>query len=156
MKRYHFFYGGYLSNFHTCPITIDGIQFSNSETVFMLYKALHFNDSNTAVKICNTKHPAEAKRLGRNVIGFNNAEWEKVREEYMYKACYAKFSQNAMLKQQLRETEDIILVEAALNDTVWGIGRGMAYPFLRDESKWLGKNLLGKVLMRVREELKQE
>ena len=72
----------------------------------------------------------------------------------MLQACRAKYSQNPDLKQALLDTGDKILVEAALKDVVWGIGRGLDYPFLEDESKWLGQNLLGKVLMQVREELR--
>ena len=39
-------------------------------------------------------------------------------------------------------------------DTIWGIGLYANDPCVLDEKQWRGQNLLGKVLMRVREELK--
>ena len=155
MSNYVFFYGGIFSNFHRCTFNLGGIQFYNSETAFMVFKAMHFGDTETAHKMLKkSQFPAESKRLGRLVKGFSDAEWAKVRYDYMLQACRAKYSQNPDLKQALLDTEDKILVEAALKDVVWGIGRGLDYPFLEDESKWLGQNLLGKVLMQVREELR--
>lgn len=155
MSNYVFFYGGCFSNFHKCRFELGGINFNNSETAFMVYKAMHFGDVDTANKMLKkSQFPAESKRLGRLVQGFNEVEWAKVRYDYMLQSVRAKFTQNEDLTQELLATGDKILVEAALKDFVWGIGRGMDYPFLEDESKWLGQNLLGKVLMQVREELR--
>lgn len=156
MSNYVFFYGGYFSNFHECSIELDGLKFRNSEAIFMVYKAMHFGDAKIAAKMMKQQFPAKVKALGRQVSGFDDFEWSKVRYNYMLSACRAKYSQNEYLKQALLNTGDKILVEASPTDCVWGIGRGMDYLFLEDESKWLGENLLGKVLMQVRKELRDE
>ena len=67
----------------------------------------------------------------------------------------AKFSQNADLKQLLLNTGDAILAECAVKDLIWGIGLSMKDPNRFDMNKWRGENLLGKVLMKVREILRK-
>ena len=72
-----------------------------------------------------------------------------------FDAVMAKFSQNADLKQLLLNTGDAILAECAVKDLIWGIGLSMKDPNRFDMNKWRGENLLGKVLMKVREILRK-
>lgn len=65
-----------------------------------------------------------------------------------------KFSSNEVIKAQLIDTMDKILVEASPYDKIWGIGLADNHKDVENHSKWRGQNLLGKVLMEVREELK--
>jgi len=58
------------------------------------------------------------------------------------------------LKEKLLATDDKILVEVNPRDNIWGIGMDEDNPDIYDETKWRGLNLLGKVLMEVRDELK--
>lgn len=48
---------------------------------------------------------------------------------------------------------DVILVEAAGRDTIWGIGLGKANPKAQDPHTWRGLNLLGFALNKVRDKL---
>ena len=41
-------------------------------------------------------------------------------------------------------------------DTVWGIGLEADHPDATNPAKWKGQNLLGKILMRVRKELREK
>jgi len=50
----------------------------------------------------------------------------------------------------------LILAEASPTDTRWGIGMKSTDPGAHNPSNWKGQNLLGMVLMRVREQLRQE
>ena len=74
----------------------------------------------------------------------------------MYEGCYAKFSQNPDMKEQLLATGNTILVEASPMDKIWGIGRKASDPLARKIAQGKGLNLLGRVLMQVRETLREE
>lgn len=45
------------------------------------------------------------------------------------------------------------LVEASPFDKVWGVGLSADDPLIHDKRNWLGLNLLGKVLMQVRDKI---
>lgn len=63
----------------------------------------------------------------------------------MYEICMAKFTQNEDLKEKLLATGNDILEEGnTWGDKVWGTVNGV------------GENKLGKILMKVREELRNE
>ena len=121
----------------------------------MACKAALFSDTATLELILeeNAKpntDPKHIKALGRRVSPFDEKTWVEHREEIVYHGNLYKFGQDEGLKKTLLETGDLILVEASPYDRVWGIGfkedRAM-----REKERW-GLNLLGKALMRVREE----
>lgn len=121
----------------------------------MMYcKAKLFKDEVSAEKILKTPSPKQQKALGRNVANYVDALWVEKREQYVKAGCLAKFSQNVQLYDFLLQTNDTILVEASKYDAIWGAGIDAMDPRINDPSKWPGLNLLGKVLMQVRKELK--
>ncbi len=67
----------------------------------------------------------------------------------------AKFAQNKALCDALLATGDAILAEAAPNDKKWGIVMTAAVAEKTPQADWNGKNLLGKVLMELREEFRR-
>lgn len=144
------------SNFYPCKFTFMDNEFSSSEQAFMACKAAEFGDQEALVQIMAAKAPLTAKRLGRKVRGFTNERWDAVREQHMFDVCFAKFSQNADLRALLLETGETVLGEASPRDHVWGIGMGASNPDAKDPSKWRGRNLLGKTLMRVRDALRED
>lgn len=150
------FWGGALSNFYPCKIRIDEQEYKSSEQYFMAMKALHFNDEESYEKILASNTPKEAKAIGRQVKGFDADEWMKVCEEHMHDGVFAKFKQNEDLKEFLLsdEFEGKGFVEGSPIDRIWGVGIHYESPNIDDETQWNGLNLLGKVLDRVREELK--
>jgi hypothetical protein len=151
-----FFLKEWLSNFKYCTILSGGNKFSNTEQLFMYHKAVFFEDDEIAEKILATPVPYEAKALGRLVKGYNDEDWNKVRYDVMYQANLLKYTQNEDLKKKLLETGDKILVEVNPRDNIWGIGMDENNPDILDESKWNGQNLLGKVLMDVRNKLREK
>lgn len=122
----------------------------------MYCKAMFFKDTETAQKILNEKVPFKQKKLGRDVKGFNKAVWDANCVKYMTIACTLKFMQNPVLRQQLLDTGDMVIVEASPKDDIWGIGLGEDDPRAVIPSQWLGQNLLGQVLMSVRARLRRE
>lgn len=117
----------------------------------MYQKALLFNDFGVAEQILNETDVRKIKALGRKVKDFDNELWDKHKEDFMYNACYAKFSQNDELKDFLLSTGNCEIVEASPVDNIWGIGFS-SDKAMENVDKW-GQNLLGKILMKVREDL---
>jgi ribA/ribD-fused uncharacterized protein len=109
-------------------------------------------DFETAKKILEAKNPSEQKELGRQVKNFKENIWNDFKFNVVFQGNYLKFSQNEELKNKLIATEPYILVEANKHDRIWGIGKFADDPTLMNTEEW-GENLLGKVLVKVREQL---
>ena len=150
-----YFLRGVFSNFTSTPgLQYKGNTFHTTEQAFMWAKANGFHDRETARKILAEKNPAKAKVLGREVKPFSHIYWDLNKEFLMYEVNLAKYSQFDDYKAVLLSTGEKRLVEVNGKDTIWGIGLYANDPRVLDEKQWRGQNLLGKVLMRVREELK--
>lgn len=141
-----------LSQWYPAPFDVDGQRYPSTEHYMMAEKARVFGDDTTRSRILEAAQPAEAKRLGREVAGFESARWTQVREEIVYRGNLAKF-QDPVLGSYLRSTGDALFVEASPEDELWGIGVEETDPRARDPRRWPGQNLLGFLLMRVRDRL---
>lgn len=154
--KYTFFYKtrNPFSNWHPCKfVDSEGTQYNCSEQYMMAEKARLFKDEKTREKILAADHPRDQKKLGREVKGFISAVWEANCKDIVYKGCYLKFTQNPKLLNFMMETKGTLLVEAAVDDTVWGIGMGEEDPRIHDPRNWKGTNLLGIVLTQLRDDL---
>ena len=154
--RFTFFYraNSPFSQFHPAVFWEDEIKFLKAEQYMMYHKAKLFGDTEIAEKILKETSPTKIKGLGRKVKGFSEDIWQQNREIIVKKGSMLKFSQNKHLKQVLLETGNTTLVEASPGDRIWGIGMAIGTPGIDDEKNWEGKNLLGKLLTEVREEIK--
>jgi len=152
-ENYEFFWSGPFSQWHPCKFEIDGDMYNCTEQYMMQQKALFFGDELTASKIMNTLHPKQQKKLGREVSNFIAEKWSVVCEEIVYKGNHAKFTQNEKLLNKLLDTKDKTLVDASPCDKIWGIGLLEDDPRAQDPEQWLGLNLLGKVLTKLRDDL---
>lgn len=151
-----YFWGGVLSNFYTCEISYAGHRFHSSEQLFMWMKASLFNDEEAKEEILDAPNPAQAKKIGRQVKGFDDAKWEAYRCHFMTCALVEKFKQNPGLKNFLFKYRDKIFVEASPYDKIWGVGLIKEDDRILDESKWEGQNLLGICLKRAVKDLNFE
>lgn len=155
-NKYVFFWktASPFSNWHASKFEIDGQKFDNMEQFMMWSKAVLMQDLETAGKILATSDPRTIKALGREVKNFNGNLWDRVKENVVYTGCHAKFSQNQTLFDALMATEDKKICEASPYDRIWGLGVDEETAKKISESEWPGQNLLGKVLMKVRDDLK--
>ena len=124
----------------------------------MACKAALFSDTATLELILeeNTKpetDPKDLKALGRRITPFDEGTWIEHREDIVYVGNLCKFGQNEELRKLLLGTGRLILVEASPYDKIWGIG--VREDKAMEKESW-GLNLLGKALMRTREELAKE
>ena len=147
---------GYLSNWSLTEFTVAGITFSSMEQYMMYKKAVLFKDQTTAEKILQTDDVAEIKALGRTVQNFDDKIWTKEREGIVYNGVLEKFRQNPELAEKLEKTGEEIIAECAVKDRIWGIGLSMKDDDRLSIDKWRGQNLLGRILMRVREDIRHQ
>ena len=129
----------FLSNFFLAEVTYNGLTYQNNEAAFQAQKTYSKEERIEFT----TLEPRDAKRRGRRVR--LRKDWEQVKDRIMEEIVRAKFSQNEELKEQLLATGDAQLVEGnRWNDRYWGV----------DIRSGVGENHLGKILMKVRSELR--
>ncbi|WP_194206937.1 NADAR family protein [Superficieibacter sp. 1612_C1] len=138
------------------PFTCDGVVYATAEHWMMAGKARLFGDEATLGKILHAATPGEAKKLGRQVTGFDEALWQSACFDLVCEGNYHKFAQHPALKTFLLNTRSRVLVEASPVDKIWGIGLAKDHPDAGTPSRWKGQNLLGFALMAVRDRLTSE
>mmetsp|Transcript_24065 Transcript_24065/g.57310 ORF Transcript_24065/g.57310 Transcript_24065/m.57310 type:complete len:213 (+) Transcript_24065:177-815(+) len=167
MCRVTYFYHGHspFSNFHPATFSMDvtgpggkrnKYSYTCSEQAMMHCKALLFSDFNTASRILEQNDPLKCKRLGRQVKNFVESTWDDRKLGIMFGILANKFCQNPGLNAQLLNTGDSILAEASPRDKVWGIGMEEREASKVSPVDWPGQNLLGKLLVNLREEISEE
>lgn len=143
-----------LSQWWPSPFGVDGVRYATAEHWMMAAKARLFGDAEAERKALAAKSPAEAKKAGRLVRGFDDAVWERERFQIVRSGSVHKFGQDTALRDFLLATGDRVLVEASPMDRVWGIGLAADDERAQDPARWRGLNLLGFALMEAREELR--
>lgn len=126
----------FLSNFYESDIIYDGIRYSSAEAAFQAQKTFSLSERRAISLLA----PLKAKKAGGRVA--LRGDWEDVKLDIMYRICMAKFTQNENLRQLLIATLDEELIEGNdWGDCFWGKVNGV------------GENNLGKILMKVRDDL---
>lgn len=131
---------GNLNNFKMARMFIYGRWWNNVEAAYQSRKAVDAADID---KIANAKTPREARDLGQKIK--IRSDWDEIKSNIMYECVMAKFLQHKELRIELLKTAPAELVEDSPVDSYWGCGLDGT-----------GKNMLGKILMRVRQELSGE
>lgn len=142
-----------LSQWWFSAFTVEGITYPTAEHWMMAEKARLFKDDKMLSKILASKSPAEAKKFGRKVQGFDHTIWEANAYEIVKQGNIHKFGQNPDLRAFLLNTGDRVLVEASPVDPIWGIGLAQDHRDVTFPEKWCGTNLLGFALMEARDAL---
>jgi len=143
-----------LSQWYPSAFTLDGTRYATAEHFMMAEKARLFRDDDALARVLAAPTPADAKAVGREVRGYDDAAWAAARSSAVVRGNVAKFDQSAELGAFLKGTGERVLVEAAPRDTIWGIGMGAANPKAKDPAQWRGLNLLGFALMEARRVLR--
>ncbi|KIJ66838.1 hypothetical protein HYDPIDRAFT_108754 [Hydnomerulius pinastri MD-312] len=133
------------TNFSAHDIQYKGKRYPTSEHLFQSFKFLD-------------DHPEIAERIRkcgeRPMLAFDEAhryqswvraDWRQVNVEKMEFALRLKFTQHPDLKAMLLGTGDAELIEDSPRDYFWGVG-----------ADHTGRNELGKALVRLRDELRNE
>lgn len=132
---------GCFSNFSRHSVKLDGKSWPTSEHYFQAQK---FLDEGLKSKVRNAKTPSMAASIGRDRSLPLRKDWESIKLDVMRKVIRAKFTQHEDLKLTLLNTGNEELIEHTVNDKFWA-----------DGGDGKGLNWLGKILMEIREEIRQ-
>ena len=126
----------FLSNFYPSRFILDGILYDTVEHYYQSQKTIvPFQKE----RIRKAQSPLYAKRYGRKCTVI--ADWDRIKDDVMFKGVFAKFSQDPELKMKLLETDDELLVERNdWNDRYWGV----------NSHNGVGLNKLGNILKDVK------
>lgn len=137
----------FLSNFYNAYLMYEGVIYCSTEAAFQAAKTLDVTERERIARLS----PSDAKKAGRKLE--LRSDWEEVKDKVMYDVCRAKFTMNSSLKlkERLLATGDKELVEGnTWHDNYWG-------NCTCDKCKDIpGRNQLGKTLMRLRDELRND
>ncbi|MDE5601017.1 MAG: NADAR family protein [Clostridia bacterium] len=131
-----------LDNFSSFCVCVDGILYC---TVEHAYQAIKFIDTapEVAELITNCYSAYDAQRIAHENIDKQRADWDDVKVSVMERLVRLKLNQNPYVKRKLLETENYTICEDSPKDAFWGIGPN------KD-----GRNELGKIWMKLRDELR--
>lgn len=129
----------FLSNFHLAPVEYEGLTYPSSEHAYQAAKTE--NQLLRRVFTETSMTPAKSKRVGRSLQLRDN--WDEIKAGIMEDIVRIKFLTHNKLAKKLVETGDEELIEGnTWGDVFFGVVDGV------------GQNHLGRILMKVREELK--
>jgi ribA/ribD-fused uncharacterized protein len=131
---------GFMSNFSAHPITVDGVHYKTSEHYYQCQKT---TSSAYRELIRLAPKPLDAAKLGRSTDCELVPNWDGIKISVMEKVLREKLRCNPVLKEALLKSGDRLLIEASPKDPFWGWGKNRN-----------GENHLGKLWMKLREELK--
>ena len=145
MRRAHQAGGGgalsgerfFLSNFYPHPFVFQGREYPTAEHAFQAAKCV---DAAEAERVRQAATPSAAKQVGRRVQ--LRQGWNDIRVDVMREVLEAKFADPDLRARLVATGTDELVEENTWNDRFWGRSRGV------------GKNVLGRLLMDLRDSLR--
>lgn len=119
------------------------IYWSTVEHYYQAQKFVGTSDAMSIPLIHSAQTPELAAALGRDARRQVRLDWEDVKTQVMRKAVLKKFLTHTDIREILLTTGDKLIVENSPTDYFWGCGVNKT-----------GHNHLGRILMSVREEIR--
>lgn len=139
-----------LSNFSSFKVIWRGIEFDTSEHAYHYAKFIQSSGlpfgpgcKIAGEAILKSKSAHEAFKIAERNKVYRDCNWNNVKESVMKEILFAKVAQHEYVYKKLMETGDRELIEDSWRDSYWGWGPN------KD-----GQNMLGKLWMEIREELR--
>lgn len=127
------------------PIIYGDLFFHTVEHAFQASKT---RDEMARRRIAQASSPAIARQISR--MSQDRSDWEDVKLTIMETLLNKKFKKNLPLMKALVDTGGkIIMARNQDNDDFWGV------IWDANAEKWVGENYLGRLLMKVRGEMRQ-
>jgi ribA/ribD-fused uncharacterized protein len=128
------------SNFSSFAVEWKGVLWMTSEHA---YQAAKFDDENIVNEIKHARSAHDSKVIARKYKEKVRQTWDTEKCIVMEDIVRAKLHQHEYIKRKLLESGDREIVEASPEDSFWGWGPDKQ-----------GENHLGKIWMKLREEIK--
>lgn len=150
---YFIFSNGYslLSNSHFTPFVVEKIRYRSVEQFMWANRALHFKDYFAHQAIMEESSARKYRDVKIENYDFN--KWRSVQNDLLEKALEAKFTQHQKSAEKLSSTGKAIIVYATRYDRVLGNGLDLADEHSVNKDEWKGLNVLGALLMLLRDRL---
>jgi len=134
---------GEFSNFYPCVLIVDGVEYSSVEHY---YQSKKFKGTEFEEQVRMQSSPMKAKKLAysEEAKKYFDVKWDEHKLVVMGRGLYHKFIIERF-KNLLLSTGSSEIIEYSDKDYYWGRGRDGA-----------GYNMMGKLLMELRERLKIE
>lgn len=133
---------GYMSNLYLSEIVFEGKTFRSSEDAYQYGKPRALA---VAAWLISAPNPRLVALAAHALLRYDvRPDWNAIKVPRMQEVLRAKFTQYPDLAGKLIATGDATLIEESNIDAFWGIGK-----------RGNGKNMLGVLLMELREELKK-
>ena len=142
------------SGLYQCTFDYNGLRFNSSEQCYQYLRAKHKCCNKKAMKIIMTKNPLKCCIIGRTMGKKSDTFWrDRYDIKYMQEATNAKILSCKLIRDLLMSTGNNILCYASKRDRYWGVGMGCDDHRIFVHDEWLGRNELGNILMRIRDQL---
>ena len=139
-----------LSNHYMHNFKHNDIIVKSSEHAYMYEKAMRNGMPDLAHKILDCKSAAAAKALGKYVIC--DSSWDESNLTVLEDINREKVQQISAVRSALLHTGEKIIAEAVPNpsDKIYGTSLDKDATFHTKKEKWPGKNMMGKIWMKIR------
>lgn len=128
------------------PVRVNGVHILTSEALYQACRFPHLPDVQR--KIIEERSPMTAKMRGKPHRDQSRPDWDQVRVKIMRWCLRVKLVQNfPAFSRLLLDTADRPIVELSRKDDFWGAK-------LTEDDTLVGTNVLGRLLMELREELR--
>lgn len=129
------------------PILVNGLVVANSEALYQACRFPHM--AAVQKKILDQKSPMTAKMMGKPFRDHSRDDWAANRTKFMRWCIKAKLVCNfEKFSSLLLETGDLPIVEESRRDQFWGAKK-------IDNEILQGSNVLGRLLMELRNDIRQ-
>lgn len=130
------------------PLLINDVKILTSEAIYQACRFPHLPEVQKL--IIAEKSPMTAKMVSKPYRDNSRPDWDIVRTKIMRWCLQVKLIQNwDKFSRLLLETEELPIVEDSWKDDFWGAK-------LKEGNTLIGANVLGRLLMQLREQIKSE
>jgi ribA/ribD-fused uncharacterized protein len=141
---------GILSNFAQTPFVINGVTFDTSER---LYQSMRFSNPAICAAVFEKKGNPKMTAKHYSKEGYQREDWGRMIVDAMKFCLSKKYEQSAAFRQALEDSKGLYIVEdqtsfPGKNANTWGAKR--------EGDTFVGPNLLGRLLMELRDNCKLE